>query len=105
MRRIARDLKRRIAYYRAIAAHSGTPRLSRWLLAAALAYALSPIDLIPDCIPVVGHLDDLLIVSGLILLALLLVPRSVREACRKATAGGQADREPSQASSTTTAVP
>ena len=47
--------------------------------AAALAYALSPLDLIPDFIPVLGLIDDLLIVPGLIALAVWLMPRAVWE--------------------------
>ena len=46
------------------------PRRAKWLAGAAIAYAVSPIDLIPDFIPVIGHLDDLLIVPSLAWLAL-----------------------------------
>lgn len=46
------------------------------------AYALSPIDLIPDFIPVLGYVDDLLIVPAGIALAIRLVPTPVMEECR-----------------------
>jgi uncharacterized membrane protein YkvA (DUF1232 family) len=61
------------------------PRVPWYAKAAAAsvaAYALSPIDLIPDFIPVVGHLDDLVIVPLGILLAVRLVPAPVMEALR-----------------------
>ena len=48
----------------------------------ALAYALSPIDLIPDFIPVFGYLDDVLILSGLIAIAVKLIPSDVLRECR-----------------------
>jgi len=51
-----------------------TPRLARIVILLTVAYALSPIDLIPDFIPVVGYLDDLLIVPFGIWLALKLMP-------------------------------
>uniref|UniRef100_A0A7S2DMP9 DUF1232 domain-containing protein n=1 Tax=Alexandrium andersonii TaxID=327968 RepID=A0A7S2DMP9_9DINO len=56
--------------------------LPRLLGGVALAYALSPIDLIPDFIPVLGLLDDLLLLPGLIWLALRLVPPDVLERAR-----------------------
>jgi len=65
------------------------PRLAKWSLGAALAYALSPIDFIPDFVPVIGHLDHLLIVPGLILFALWLIPPSVVEECRQRAHGQQ----------------
>jgi uncharacterized membrane protein YkvA (DUF1232 family) len=53
------------------------------LLAMAVAgYALSPIDLIPDFIPIVGHLDDLIIVPLGIWLVLLLIPEGIMAECR-----------------------
>ena len=48
-----------------------------YLSSQAMAYALSPIDLIPDFIPILGVLDDLVIVPGLIWLALMFIPKDV----------------------------
>jgi uncharacterized membrane protein YkvA (DUF1232 family) len=61
------------------------------LLALAIAgYALSPIDLIPDFIPVVGYLDDLIIVPFGIWLVIALIPEEVMRECRaKASADAQ----------------
>lgn len=77
-------VRRELAVYRRVLVHPQTPWLARLLLGAALAYLASPIDLIPDFIPVLGHLDDAVIVPGLVLLALKLVPREVVAACREA---------------------
>ena len=71
-------LKDRVRYFRCIAFDARTPRLSKFLILAALAYLASPIDLIPDFIPVLGQLDDLVVVPILIWLALLLVPTEVK---------------------------
>ena len=54
-----------------------TPWYARLFAAAVVAYALSPIDLIPDPIPVLGYLDDLILVPLGIALALRMVPREV----------------------------
>ncbi|NIR44667.1 MAG: DUF1232 domain-containing protein [Gemmatimonadetes bacterium] len=67
-----------------IVKHERTPPTARWLLGAAIAYAVSPIDLIPDGIPLIGHLDDLVVVPGLIWLALRVVPADVVRECRAA---------------------
>ncbi len=79
---MASRIKEELAFYRLVLAHPETPWLSRILLGAALAYFVSPIDLIPDVIPVFGQLDDLLIVPGLIYLAFRLVPASIIQTCR-----------------------
>lgn len=56
--------------------------MARWLLGLALAYLVSPIDLIPDCVPVIGYLDDLIVVPLLVVMALRLVPADVLAECR-----------------------
>lgn len=52
--------------------------MSKLLILSALAYLASPIDLIPDFIPLLGQFDDLVIVPALIWVALLLVPPEVK---------------------------
>jgi uncharacterized membrane protein YkvA (DUF1232 family) len=62
---------------------SGTPWRARIAIGAALAYVSSPIDLIPDFIPVLGQLDDLLIVPALIAFAIRSIPPEVIARCRR----------------------
>lgn len=63
-----------------------TPRLAKIVAGAVAAYALSPIDLIPDFIPVLGYLDDLLIVPLGIAWAVRLIPAPLMQEFRKAAA-------------------
>ncbi|MBA2814829.1 YkvA family protein [Candidatus Pantoea persica] len=68
------------------------PRIPWWfkLLAFGLvAYALSPIDLIPDFIPVIGLLDDAIIIPLDVLILLRLLPRDVRISSARGNKGGQ----------------
>jgi uncharacterized membrane protein YkvA (DUF1232 family) len=60
-----------------------TPWYARLLAGAVVAYAFSPIDLIPDPIPVLGYLDDLLLVPLGIVLVLRLIPAEVMQECRQ----------------------
>ncbi len=62
--------------------HPDTPWLAKGLCVLVVAYALSPIDLIPDFIPVLGYLDDVILLPVLIWLAILLVPEQVLAECR-----------------------
>ncbi|HEY5972077.1 MAG TPA: YkvA family protein [Pseudoxanthomonas sp.] len=59
-----------------------TPWLVKGLCVFVVAYALSPLDLIPDFVPVLGYLDDVLLLPGLIWLALRLLPAPVVAASR-----------------------
>lgn len=68
--------------------HPDTPRAPRWIAIAVVAYALSPIDLIPDFIPVLGQLDDLILLPLGIALAVKLTPEPLWQArLREAEAG------------------
>lgn len=69
-----------------------TPLATKLLCIAVVAYALSPIDLIPDFIPVLGYLDDLLLLPGLIWLAVKLLPPPVVEDSRAKALAWMADQ-------------
>lgn len=56
-----------------------TPLAAKLFAAAAVAYALSPVDLIPDFVPVLGYLDDVLILPFLIAMSIRLIPPQVLE--------------------------
>jgi uncharacterized membrane protein YkvA (DUF1232 family) len=73
----ARTLKREVMTLWFALRHPDTPWYARVLAAVITAYALSPIDLIPDFIPVLGYLDDLIIVPAGVWLLLKLVPEPV----------------------------
>ena len=79
----ARTLKRDTYALYLAARHPRTPWYAKVLAAAVVAYALSPIDLIPDFIPVIGYLDDLIIVPLGITAVLLMVPADVIADCRE----------------------
>ena len=55
--------------------HRETPRAARWVAIAVIAYAVSPIDLVPDFMPVLGQLDDLILIPLGIALAVRLTPK------------------------------
>lgn len=63
--------------------HPRTPWYAKALGAFVVAYALSPIDLIPDFIPVLGYLDDLILLPVLIWLAIRMIPVPILEECRE----------------------
>jgi uncharacterized membrane protein YkvA (DUF1232 family) len=80
---LSERFKAKIKLYQAVLKDSRTPRLTKFFLGLAVAYVLNPIDIIPDFIPFVGYLDDLLIVPILIFIALKLIPTKLLEEIRK----------------------
>jgi uncharacterized membrane protein YkvA (DUF1232 family) len=87
LREWAQRLKSEIVALWFCTRHPRTPFIAKALAAALVAYAFSPIDLIPDFIPVLGYLDDLILLPIGIWIVLKLVPADVLEECR-----GQAAR-------------
>jgi len=63
--------------------HPKTPWYAKAFAVFMMGYALSPIDLIPDFIPVIGYLDDLIIVPAGIALLVKMIPKEVLEECRE----------------------
>lgn len=83
LRETAAKLKKELAVYQRVLRHPQTPWLAKGLLWLAIGYLLLPFDLIPDFIPVLGHLDDLVIVPGLVIVALWLIPPEIVQECRQ----------------------
>lgn len=81
-RQWAKGLKRDVVALWIAARDPRTPRAAKIVAGLVAAYALSPIDLIPDVIPVLGYLDDLLLVPLGIALAIRLVPPRLMDAFR-----------------------
>ena len=87
LREWARALKRDLGALHLGLRDPRVPFIAKAVAALVLAYALSPIDVIPDFIPVLGLLDDVLIVPAGIWLALRLIPGDVIAALRAAATG------------------
>lgn len=71
-----------------------TPAGAKIIAAIAVAYALSPIDLIPDFIPVIGYLDDLIILPLLIAWTIKLIPEDVWKECQEKSENMWSDGKP-----------
>lgn len=82
LKEIAERLKRELVFYQLVLRHPRTPKLAKFLLWLAVGYVLLPFDLIPDFLPVIGQIDDLIIVPGLIYLALKVIPDTLIQECR-----------------------
>lgn len=78
-RRLKNDV---IAMYFAMK-HPQTPLYAKVFAAIIVGYALSPIDLIPDFVPVLGYVDDVILLPLCIALAIRIIPPKILEACRE----------------------
>ena len=77
-----RELKAETFALYLAARHPQTPWYAKLIVAGLVAYALSPIDLIPDFVPILGFVDDLVLIPIGVALALKLIPPSVMVECR-----------------------
>jgi uncharacterized membrane protein YkvA (DUF1232 family) len=82
LRALARRIKRDGVTLWFATKHPKTPIFAKALTFCVVAYALSPIDPVPDFIPIIGFLDEALVLPGLIWLAIKLIPAAVLDECR-----------------------
>jgi len=78
----ARAVKRELLALALAMRHPRTPWYARLVIAGCVAYALTPVDFIPDAIPVVGFIDDLIFIPLAIALAVRFIPTPVLADCR-----------------------
>ena len=90
----ANNLKRDVPAVFLALKDAETPIGAKILAALTVAYALSPVDLIPDFIPVLGYLDDVILLPAMIALTIRLIPQEVWQRCRTASSGLWKDGKP-----------
>ena len=83
LKAITRNFKSELKVYKSVMTDSRTPRVSKFLLKFVIVYLLSPVDLIPDFIPVIGFIDDAIVAPTLIFIAIKLIPKEVITSCRE----------------------
>jgi uncharacterized membrane protein YkvA (DUF1232 family) len=83
IRTIGKKLRNEIEVYKLLIKDKRTPKAAKILLGLAMGYFFLPFDLIPDFIPVIGHLDDAIIIPALVFLALKMIPKELVDECRK----------------------
>ncbi len=76
---ISKTIKSQLKIYKSVLKDKRTPLSAKILLGLAIGYLLLPFDLIPDFIPGLGQLDDLIIVPLLVYLAIKLIPKNIIE--------------------------
>ena len=79
----AKELKYNLSALYLAYKRKDVPIMAKILIIITVGYALSPIDLIPDFIPIIGYLDDLIILPFLIYLSLKLIPKEIMDECKE----------------------
>jgi uncharacterized membrane protein YkvA (DUF1232 family) len=74
---MARSFKRELIVYQRVLRDERTPLVTKLFLGLAIGYLCTPFDLIPDFIPVIGHLDDAVIIPALVFIALRFIPGEI----------------------------
>ena len=83
LKNLAKHLRQEFDVYKRVSQHPNTPWVAKLLLWLALGYLVLPFDLIPDFIPILGQLDDAVIIPLLIYFAIKVTPKWVIAECRK----------------------
>lgn len=83
IKEVSKKLKLKINVVYLAYKNENTPIIAKVFAALTVGYALSPIDLIPDFIPIFGYLDDLIILPILIYIAIRLIPKEIMEECEE----------------------
>lgn len=79
---IAVKFREEFRLYQSVLKDKRTPKLAKILLGLAIGYMIMPFDLIPDFIPVIGHLDDMIIIPIIVIIAIKIIPDEVVQDCR-----------------------
>ena len=90
----AKQLRTEIVALYLASKHPRTPWYAKVLAALIIGYALSPIDLIPDFIHVLGYLDDLILIPAGVALLVKLIPKDILEECRAKAQSNLSDEKP-----------
>jgi uncharacterized membrane protein YkvA (DUF1232 family) len=80
---LARAFKKEVTVYSRVIKDKRTPLLGKIFLGMAVGYALMPFDLIPDFIPIIGHLDDLIVIPLLVFVGLKFIPKELVDEYRR----------------------
>ncbi len=86
LKSLAEDFHRERKVYQLVLKDECTPKLGALFLGLGLFYLLMPLDLIPDWIPVLGYLDDVIIIPILVGAAIKIIPKEIIEDCRQKVA-------------------